>query len=159
MTGPRSGRRRGPFFFFFLLVSSAPRIRQGYPRCAILQQGMHLNVFSKVYYDRVYFSCAECIMTGSGFDPPSGTPYPLEKSSAPPPPGEKSYSLSMTCTCVNADSFVYYLTKLFACIRSRCIHRASNTLYIISLEVTALIYTAKTLNFGNKIQNIRRQND
>ena len=58
------------FFFFFLLVSSAPPIRQGYPRCAILQQGMHLNVFSKVYYDRVYFSCAECIMTGSGFDPP-----------------------------------------------------------------------------------------
>ena len=74
------------FFFFFLLVSSAPPIRQGYPRCAILQQGMHLNVFSKVYYDRVYFSCAERIMTGSGFDPPAAPPYPLEKSSAPPPP-------------------------------------------------------------------------
>ena len=55
---------------------------------AILQQGMHLNVFSQVYCDRVYFSCAERNMTGSGFDPPppSGTPYPVEKSSAPPPP-------------------------------------------------------------------------
>ena len=31
---------------------------------------MHLNVFSKVYCDRVYFSCAERNMTGSGFDPP-----------------------------------------------------------------------------------------
>ena len=67
------------FFFFCLSARSAPPIRHAgyYPRCAILQQGMHLNVFSKVYCDRVFFSCAERIMTGSGFDPPppcSGTP-------------------------------------------------------------------------------------
>ena len=79
------------FFFFFLLVSSASPIRQGikYISEAILQQGMHLNVFSKVYCNRVYFSCAERNMTGSGFDPPppAAPLYPVEKSSAPPPPG------------------------------------------------------------------------
>ena len=57
-------------FFFFACQLSTPNQTGLYPRCAILQQGMHLNVFSKVYYDRVYFSCAERIMTGSGFDPP-----------------------------------------------------------------------------------------
>ena len=63
------------FFFFFSLSAQHPQSDRVYPRCAILQQGMHLNVFSKVYCDRVYFSCAERIMTGSGFDPPpSGTP-------------------------------------------------------------------------------------
>ena len=63
------------------LVSSASEV------CNIAT-GYALSVFSKVYCDRVYFSCAERIMTGSGFDPPppSGTPYPVEKSSAPPPP-------------------------------------------------------------------------
>ena len=90
MTGPRSWRRQGPFFpFFRLSAQQHPQSDRVYPRCAILQQGMHLNVFSKVYCDRVYFSCAERIMTGSGFDPPPpppGTPYPVEKSSAPPPP-------------------------------------------------------------------------
>ena len=62
------------FFFFFGLSAQHPQSDRVYPRCAILQQGMHLNVFSKVYCDRVYFSCAERIMTGSGFDLPSGTP-------------------------------------------------------------------------------------
>ena len=93
--------------FFFLLVSSAPPIRQGYPRCAILQQGMHLNVFSKVYYDRVYFSCAERIMTGSGFDPPppAAPPYPLEKSSAhpPPPPQGRGITTSSCNTLLKSD--------------------------------------------------------
>ena len=76
------------FFFvlFFCLSAQHPQSDRVYPRCAILQQGMHLNVFSKVYCDRVYFSCAERIMTGSGFDPPAAPPYPVEKSSAPPPP-------------------------------------------------------------------------
>ena len=79
--------------FFVLLVSSAPPIRQGYPRCAILQQGMHLNVFSKVYYDRVYFSCAERIMTGSGFDPPPPQRHPPIhlRSRVPPTPGALSF--------------------------------------------------------------------
>ena len=61
--------------FFFACQLSTPN-QTGLSECAILQQGMHLNVFSKVYFDRVYFSCAERIMTGSDFDPPppSGTP-------------------------------------------------------------------------------------
>ena len=62
------------FFFFFCLSAQHPQSDRVYPRSTILQQGMHLNVFSKVYCDRVYFSCAERNMTGSGFDPPSGTP-------------------------------------------------------------------------------------
>ena len=62
------------FFFFFCLSAQHPQSDRVYPRSTILQQGMHLNVFSKVYYDRVYFSYAERNMTGSGFDPPSGTP-------------------------------------------------------------------------------------
>ena len=75
------------FFFFFCLSAQHPQSDRVYPRSTILQQGMHLNVFSKVYCDRVYFSCAERNMTGSGFDPPAAPPYPVEKSSAPPPPG------------------------------------------------------------------------
>ena len=78
------------FFFFFACQLSTPNQTWVYPRCAIMQQGMHLNVFSKVYCDRVYISCAERIMTGSDFDPPpppAAPPYPVEKSSAPPPPG------------------------------------------------------------------------
>ena len=73
------------FFFFFCLSAQHPQSDRVYPRSTILQQGMHLNVFSKVYCDRVYFSCAERkgqVLT----PPPSGTPYPVEKSSAPPPP-------------------------------------------------------------------------
>ena len=72
------------FFFFFCLSAQHPQSDRVYPRSTILQQGMHLNVFSKVYCDRVYFSCAERNMTGSGFDPPAAPPYPVEKSSAPP---------------------------------------------------------------------------
>ena len=89
MTGPRSRRsgRRGPFFlsFFFCLSAQQHSNRTGYPRCAILKQGMYMEVFSKVYYDRVYFLRAERFMTGSGFQPPSGTPRPFE-SRVPPTP-------------------------------------------------------------------------
>ena len=63
--------------FFWACQLSAPNQTDSdrvYPRCAILQQGMHLNVFIKVQYDRVDFSCAERNMTGSGSGPPSGTP-------------------------------------------------------------------------------------
>ena len=60
--------------FFFCLSAQHPQSDRVYPRSTILQQGMHLNVFSKVYFDRLYFSCSERNMTGSGFDPPSGTP-------------------------------------------------------------------------------------
>ena len=80
------------FFFFSLLVSSISTPNQTcrvYPRCAILQQGMHLNVFSKVYCDRVCFSCAERIMTGSGFDPPPMQRHPpiqFGEVECPPPP-------------------------------------------------------------------------
>ena len=75
------------FFFFFYLSAQHPQSDRVYPRSTILQQGMHLNVFSKVYYDRVYFSCAERNMTGSGFDPPSGTPLSSWEVECPPPPG------------------------------------------------------------------------
>ena len=43
-----------------------------------MKQGMYMEIFSKVYYDRVYFLRAERFMTGSGFQPPSGTPRPFE---------------------------------------------------------------------------------
>ena len=59
---------------------------QGISGCAILQQGMRLKVFSEVYCDRVYFLCAERFVTGSGFEPPSGTPPTQLKSEYPPPP-------------------------------------------------------------------------
>ena len=59
---------------------------QGISGCAILQQGMRLKVFSEVYCDRVYFWCAERFVTGSGFEPPSGTLLPSWDSSSPPPP-------------------------------------------------------------------------
>ena len=76
------------FLFFFCLSAQHPQSDRVYPRSTILQQGMHLNVFSKVYYDRVYFSCAERNMTGSGFDPPppSGTPLSSWEVECPPPP-------------------------------------------------------------------------
>ena len=45
-----------------------------------------MNIFCKVYQDRVYFSCAERFKTGSGFQPPSGTPRPFESRVPPPPP-------------------------------------------------------------------------
>ena len=96
MTGPRSRRRRGLFFFFFFCLSAQhPQLDRVYPRCAILQQGMHLNVFSKVYCDRVYFSCAERIMTGSGFDtPPPPQRHPLSswEVECPPPPRQSIHT-------------------------------------------------------------------
>ena len=87
MTGPRSRHQRR-------CVHAARDARAGrtgkqsdmvYPRCAILQQGMHMKVFSEVYCDRVYF-CAERFETGSGFapPPPSGTPLPSWNLSTPP---------------------------------------------------------------------------
>ena len=78
------------FFFFFACQLSIPN-QTVYPRSTILQQGMHLNVFSKVYCDRVYFSCAERNMTGSGFDPPLPQRHPpiqLRSRVPPPPPGK-----------------------------------------------------------------------
>ena len=88
MTGPRSGRRRGPlfFFFFFLLVSSAPPIRQGYIR------GVQ-------YCNRVciWMFLVRYIMTGCIFRAPSAlwqgqvlTPQrhpPIHLRSRVPPPG------------------------------------------------------------------------
>ena len=81
--------------FFFCLSAQHPQSDRVYPRSTILQQGMHLNVFSKVYCDRVYFffACAERNMTGSGFDPPPPPPpqrHPpiqLRSRVPPPPPG------------------------------------------------------------------------
>ena len=65
MTGPRLGTSDG----------------------AILRQGMHMNIFSNVYCDRVYFLCTERIATGSGFRPPAAPPPPIHmKVEWPPPP-------------------------------------------------------------------------
>ena len=73
-------------YFVFITGSHAHSV---YDRHAIqAEAGMHMNVFSKVHYDRVYFWYAEGFVTGSGFDPPAAPPYPVEKSSAPPPPPE-----------------------------------------------------------------------
>ena len=85
--------------FFFCLSAQHPQSDRVYPRCAILQQGMHLNVFSKVYCDRVYFSCAERIMTGSEFDPPPQRHPPIQlRSRVPPPPPPPPRA---TCPCNN----------------------------------------------------------
>ena len=48
-----------------------------------------MQVFCKVYYDRVYFLCAEHIATGSGFQTPAAPPPPPRplESRVPPPPG------------------------------------------------------------------------
>ena len=52
-----------------------------------------MQVFCKVYYDRVYFLCAERIATGSGFQTPAAPPpRPLESRVPPPPPG---YTLTL----------------------------------------------------------------
>ena len=67
----RVGRNIFRVFHFFLLLNNN---RAGYPRCAILPQGMHMRVFSKVYCDRVPFLCAERLETGSGIDPPPPPP-------------------------------------------------------------------------------------
>ena len=45
-----------------------------------------MQVFRKVYCDRVYFLCAERIATGSGFQTPAAPPRPLESRVPPPPP-------------------------------------------------------------------------
>ena len=37
-----------------------------------------MKVFSKVYCDRVYFVCAERLVTGSGFEPPAAPPTHLK---------------------------------------------------------------------------------
>ena len=57
-----------------------------YARCAILQQGMRLKVFSKVYCDRVYFLYAERFVPGSGFEPPAAPPTHLRGECLHPPP-------------------------------------------------------------------------
>ena len=46
-----------------------------------------MEVFSKVYYDRVYFLRAERFMTGSSFQPPAAHPDHLKVQCPPPPPG------------------------------------------------------------------------
>ena len=72
-----AGRPSGTleFSFLFTVKQQSDRV---YPRCAILQQGMHMNAFNEVYCDRVYFLCAERFETGSGLDPPAAPPYPVE---------------------------------------------------------------------------------
>ena len=90
MTGPRSRHQQRcvrdatdfEFSFLFTVKQQKDRV---YPRCEILQQGMHMNFSSKVYCDRVYFLCAERFETGSGFDPP-----PPPRAPPPPPRGPGS---------------------------------------------------------------------
>ena len=82
----RPGRDATDFEFSFLFTVKQQSDRV-YPRCAILQQGMHMKVFSEVYCDRVYFLCADRFETGSGFDPPAAPPTHLKFEYPPPPPG------------------------------------------------------------------------
>ena len=60
---------------------------------------MNMHVFCKVYYDRVYFLCAERIATGSGFQTPAAPPVHL-KVECPPPPSIGLY--------LNSDYFLKY---------------------------------------------------
>ena len=71
----RAGRNRFRVFISFYCKTT---IRHGYiiyPRCAILQQGMHMKDFSKVY-----------IVTGCIFCAPSGLRQGQVLTRAPPPP-------------------------------------------------------------------------
>ena len=99
---------------------------------------MHLNVFSKVYYDRVYFSCAERNMTGSGFDPPpppppAAPPYPVEKSSAPPPP---------------RDSYAQQPLQPHACVQEHCPGKTGLTSSVSqAVHEMSLVLLFKVLNY------------
>ena len=99
----RSGRRWPFFFFFFCLSAQRTPLWQGLFWGAHIRTGYHMQVFCKVYYDRVYFLCAERIATGSGFQTPAAPPVHL-KVECPPPPGISSYLLLFRCTSISAPS-------------------------------------------------------
>ena len=103
MTGPRprsrhqqrcvrDARRDATDFEFFISFYCKTTIGQGlsnslvYPRCAILQQGMHMKVFSKVYIVTGCIFCAPSGLWQGQVLNPSGTPLPIWEVSAPPPP-------------------------------------------------------------------------
>ena len=81
------------FFIFFLGLSAQhPQLDRVYRRSTILQQGMHFNVFSKVYCDRGVFFVRRAQYDRVRFwpPPPSGTPlssWEVECPPPPPPPG------------------------------------------------------------------------
>ena len=92
-------------FFFFCLSAQHPQSDRVYPRCAILQQGMHnYECFGKVYCDRVYFWCAKGFDTGSGFD----------RRPPPPPPRLMRICDSQTVRHFTSPSLIYYGKKLLA---------------------------------------------
>ena len=86
MTGPRSRRRRWPFFFFFfLLVSSASPIRR-YIRGVQYCNRVCIWMFLVRYImTGCIFRAPSAIWQGQVLTPPAAPPYPVEKSSAPPP--------------------------------------------------------------------------
>ena len=89
--------------FFGVLVSSATPIRQGISEVCNIATGYAFECFSKVYCDRVYFSCAERIMTGSGFAPPPPprrhplSSWEVECPPPPPPPGTSHAWIHIIC--------------------------------------------------------------
>ena len=89
MIGPRSRHQRRQrvrdatdFYECMMIHSNYENIESP----SVPVQGMHINVFSKVYCDRVYFLCAERFETGSGFHP-QRHPRPNESRVPPPPRG------------------------------------------------------------------------
>ena len=103
MRGPRSRHQRRCvrdatyFFYECMMIHSrieSPSVQRTLNQHSIvkltpslsLSQGMHMNVFSKVYCDRVYFFCAPSGLRQGQVVTPSGTPYPVERWVPPPPP-------------------------------------------------------------------------
>ena len=89
---------------------------------------MHIEVFSKVYCDRVYFLCTERFVTGSGFEPPAAPPTHLRGECPPPPPPRvdaiKS-SISGPCnkvevTCA-ATAGVEFMSDPYRCLAQRVV--------------------------------------
>ena len=76
------------FPFFRLSAQQHPQSDRVYPRCAILQQGMHLNVLVRYIVTGCIFRAPSALWQGQVLTPPPPR-YPVEKSSAPPPPGRR----------------------------------------------------------------------
>ena len=124
-------------------------VREAYDRVAIcdlgtcsdgeiLRQGMHMNIFSRVYCDRVCFLCTKRIATGSGFRPPAATPPPSTwKSSAlpppPPPPPRASRSHQLVLLRLTACSLAL-ARLLFVLLRA-------SSLYSVPARIHWVLYS------------------
>ena len=89
MTGPRSRRRRWPFFFFFFFFACQLSIpnQTGYIRGVQYCNRVCIWMFLVRYImTGCIFRAPSAIWQGQVLTPPpAAPPYPVEKSSAPPP--------------------------------------------------------------------------